>query len=312
MIDETVNGDLFISKGLIFRVSMNHHPGGYVIGCPKYSLVDGKVKKVRGRAYSEPFLREIPNSTIEVPMVRKSDVEKYFSCLKLGKYTSNPIFEDYFKIKTTLLDLGIKNIGLTGSVLLKSNGLDVDVSNSDLDFIVSGKKNVEQLYTVKEQIFESLLDSYIFHPSIIYERRRRTTPLKIDFRTALDFEARKPVGLFKGRHINITPNYKGPESVFGFDNISRKDLGLVTTQIKILDNSYANTVPGFYEIEAEYDNKNLELLITNLFFYSLCEETGLSFKVKGHLVEEKLEDKVRYVLHLHNWGKSREYVMNLI
>ena len=76
--------------------------------------------------------------------------------------------------------------------------------------------------------------------------------------------------------------------------------------VKILDVGTANSVPGYYEIFAQWRNYTIKVLKSNVFYFMLGSQKiiGKSFKVRGrliHLVRDKQQEE--YILDLDSkWG----------
>ncbi len=308
-----IYGDMFRSGDTIYRIYTNHHPKNAFIAYPIYNIEGNLIKKITDKKAYKKHYKKIGSSNINLPIILRKNIDEYFNCMNVDLNPTNDYFKDIIQIVEKLNSIGIKNIGLTGSGLLENLGYKKKNSKKkDIDIIVYGRKDSKQLRAKQNDLFKQGFISYVNYPSKIYQRRKEESgPFSIDLKTALNFEAKKPIGIFKGRHINITPTYVGDDNVFGL-NLKIKDLGLIKTEIKLKDIKHSYSVPGYYKIKAKHRNKNIGLLKTNFFYYSLGGNIGDKFEVCGNLIEEKIDGEEKYHILLESWGKTKKYFMNII
>lgn len=308
--ENPIFGDMFLHDGKIFRIWTNYHLEDHIIASPIYRVRGKRVERTEADC-KKRFFGELPNSEIKRPMVRKDRIEEFYDCSKTGKQTDKEFFENFYRpVKKYLRDKGIDSIGLTGSGQLLSRGFKVDPS--DLDIIVQGKKNSQRIAELGTSLFkETPIEGYTSNVDKILKRRKKTMPYKIDRETARIFESKKPIGRLRNRHVNITPTFKGEEEFYS-PEISKENLGLITTEIKVEDAENAIKVPSTYKVKTK-DDHDIDILRTTFFFYSLGTHiAGERFRVKGHLLKEKTSDGERKVLSLENWGNYEEYYMNIV
>ncbi len=304
-------GDTFVCDNIIFRIYTNYHPNGYFIAYPIYKIgKDNFLTSVRlDNELLEKYLKYLPNSNIKVPLIEKSKVERYFSCLQIGDKISSDFLDLFNYIKERLNKIEVNKVGLSGYVHLSSYGFrKLNDEKTDLDFVVAGESNCLKLRSKKDLLYDKNFKSYQTNYNLIYERRRRTTPYNIDLNTAKEFEAKKTLGILNGRHINITPTYKIKSDVLQVKG-KMKNLGMIKVKLKIKDNPFYS-VPCFYPIECRFECYDISYLVTNFFFYALNTEKR-SFEVMGNLVELDQMGNKTYIISMENWGDYTKYYMNL-
>ncbi len=163
-------------------------------------------------------------------------------------------------------ELGVKEIGVTGSVLVKLHD-----KTSDIDFCIYGYKNFEKARESVENFPLSERDL-----RRVYEKRKPSIP----FKKFLFHEMRKKNrGVYNNRIFDILLVRKNPIKE-EFYKIRR--IGKVKIEVKVLDDSKAFDYPAEYIVEGD---KNVYKVVSYTHTYVGQVFSGEKAIVKGYLEE---------------------------
>ncbi len=230
-----------------------------------------KYKKVESTDSSYKFLKKMGKYVFsylgfEMQGVKFGDIKKVYKPrerLKEILLSEKPDIVEK-EIIDIYEELGIKEIGVTGSVLVKLHNL-----NSDIDFCIYGYKNFEKARELIENFKLSEKDL-----RRVYERRKPSIP----FKKFLFHEKRKKNrGIYNNRLFDILLVRKNPVKE-EFYEIKRR--GKVKVEVKVIDDSKAFDYPAEYAVKGNVDKV---VSYTHTYVGQVFE--GETAVVKGYLEE---------------------------
>ena len=281
-------GDYFLHKNHIYRTFTNYFEEGYLFGKTIYQV------------NTKNIISKIPIKSQNFKSVPLAQIDQI-----LESTWPKQVSVEATYIEKKLKALGISNIELTGSKLLASYGYTKlqESPQSDLDFIIRGQKDSKILLENLQDLYDQNFISYQNALENLYLRRTETSKINTTIETIKNYELHKPIGIINGIHINLTPTYilRDYKKSDYFTNH-----GLVEIEAKIVNDSCAKCIPGYYEIEGKFNRFNISKLRSNVFYFCLGENLiRKTFKVKGQLISEfdKEKNDLDYVIELDSkWG----------
>ncbi|NPA62038.1 MAG: hypothetical protein GXN95_00595 [Methanococci archaeon] len=195
------------------------------------------------------------------------------------------------KLAIILEDYGVslKNMGVSGSLLLKLNN-----ENSDIDFVIYGKENHKKARESLKQAFEDKKLTPLSEDfwKIAYQKRIKDGTLT--YEEFVFYEKRKyNRGLVDGTMFDLLFTREWNEINEEYGDKKYNNLGFIEIEGKILNDDYAFDNPATYRVEC-YTNPDIKEVVSFTHTYAGQCFKGEEFIARGKL-EEVIEGNNRYL-----------------